>query len=137
MNDIFVDTGAFLGAILQKDQHRTVALHAWEELNSLPFRLISTEHVLDEVATFLVRASLPSVASKWLKLQMSSSVVDWTITSKQDLIDAARWFEKFVDQRLSFTDAISFAIMKRRDIHRVFGFDHHFSLAGFELWPGQ
>jgi hypothetical protein len=43
--------------------------------------------------------------------------------------------EKFSDQKLSFTDCLSFSLMRREGIPSVFGFDHHFALAGYELWP--
>jgi predicted nucleic acid-binding protein len=41
----------------------------------------------------------------------------------------------FGDQAVSFTDALSFAVMRRMRIERAFSFDRHFALAGFELWP--
>jgi predicted nucleic acid-binding protein len=43
--------------------------------------------------------------------------------------------DKFGDQQLSFTDYLSFTLMRRNGIQVVFGFDGHFELAGFELWP--
>jgi len=33
------------------------------------------------------------------------------------------------------TDCLSFALMRREGIGAVFGFDHHFERAGFEMWP--
>ena len=44
-------------------------------------------------------------------------------------------FRKFADQRVSFTDCVSFALMRRYGIAKAFGFDRHFVHAGFELWP--
>ena len=40
----------------------------------------------------------------------------------------------FSDQKLSCTDSPSFALMRREGLETVFGFDHHFTLAGFEHW---
>jgi hypothetical protein len=56
-------------------------------------------------------------------------------TSREDWHDALRWLEKFSDQKLSFTDCLSFSLMRREGIPSVFGFDRHFALAGYELWP--
>jgi len=39
------------------------------------------------------------------------------------------------NQKLSCTDSLSLALMRREGLETVFGFDHHFTLAGFELWP--
>ncbi len=44
--------------------------------------------------------------------------------------------EKYSDQRLTFTDCLSFGAMKARRIERVFGFDEDFRIAGFLLVPG-
>jgi uncharacterized protein len=38
---------------------------------------------------------------------------------------------KYSDQRVSFTDCISFVLMKRERVKIAFTFDRHFSLAGF------
>jgi len=46
-----------------------------------------------------------------------------------------RFFQKYADQKVSFTDCISFAMMKRLQIKQVFTFDYHFSLAGFDVFP--
>jgi predicted nucleic acid-binding protein len=39
------------------------------------------------------------------------------------------------DQRVQFADCVSFVMMRRYRPKRVFGFDRHFAMAGFELWP--
>jgi predicted nucleic acid-binding protein len=38
---------------------------------------------------------------------------------------------KYVDQDFSYTDAVSFVIMKRQKIKKAFCFDKHFVTAGF------
>jgi predicted nucleic acid-binding protein len=43
---------------------------------------------------------------------------------------------KFSDQKVNFTDALSFVLMKRANITEAFTFDHHFSIAGFQVCPG-
>jgi predicted nucleic acid-binding protein len=49
---------------------------------------------------------------------------------------AVELLEKFADQKLSFTDAVSFALMRRHRLARAFTFDRHFARAGFEIVPG-
>ena len=39
--------------------------------------------------------------------------------------------------KVSFTDCISFVLMRKRQIKRVFAFDRHFMHAGFTLWPAD
>ena len=40
---------------------------------------------------------------------------------------------KYADQRVTFTDCVSFAIMRRRRIRTAFTFDRHFEARGFEV----
>jgi len=42
---------------------------------------------------------------------------------------------KYSDQDFSYTDAVSFAIMKRQKIIKAFSFDKHFVIAGFINLP--
>ena len=45
--------------------------------------------------------------------------------------------EKFDDKDLSYTDCISFVVMRARGLRRSFTFDQHFRDAGFVLWPSR
>ena len=42
---------------------------------------------------------------------------------------------KYQDQDFSYTDAVSFAVMKHYEIRQAFSFDEHFITAGFILIP--
>jgi predicted nucleic acid-binding protein len=44
---------------------------------------------------------------------------------------------RFHDQKLSYVDAFSIALIQSRpDIDAVFAFDHHMALAGLPVLPG-
>ena len=43
--------------------------------------------------------------------------------------------EKFADQGIGFIDCVSIVLMRQRRLTSVFGFDKHFEIAGFKLWP--
>ena len=49
--------------------------------------------------------------------------------------EAERILTRFFDQDFSFADAVSFAVMRQRNISAAFAFDRHFLTAGFELLP--
>lgn len=53
----------------------------------------------------------------------------------EDELQALDMWEKYADQDLSFTDCISFSLMRSNKIKRVFSFDRHFEFAGFKLLP--
>lgn len=44
-----------------------------------------------------------------------------------------KWLERFDDQDISFTDAISFAVMSERGIEEALTLDRHFAAAGFRV----
>ena len=103
---IFVDTGAFLARHLANDQHHEAAAAGWRRL-----------------AAERARALLASTALTILRPEA------------RDENEALRWLEKLGNQAVSFTDCVSFALMKRHRLPRAFGFDRHFIAAGFSLWP--
>jgi len=48
---------------------------------------------------------------------------------------AARgWLTRLPDQRVSYTDAVSFAVMEAARCTTALSFDQDFTLAGFRLW---
>jgi len=59
---IFVDTGAFLARYLARDQHHAFARKAWQQLPSRPWRVLTSNFVLDETFTLLARWATPDFA---------------------------------------------------------------------------
>lgn len=49
-------------------------------------------------------------------------------------MEAVEFFEKYADQHVGFLDCISFALMRRHRVQRVFTFDRHFDQAGFDIF---
>lgn len=47
-----------------------------------------------------------------------------------------QWLARFHDQRFSFTDAVSFVVMRELGIHDAITLDRHFATAGFNMMPG-
>ncbi|MFP4358633.1 MAG: type II toxin-antitoxin system VapC family toxin [Puniceicoccaceae bacterium] len=133
MKKLFVDTGAFLAKEIRRDQHHAEAVDGWQQLAEIPEVLYTSEHCMDETATLLARRTSYAFAGKWGADVLSSGI---TVLQAQrdDWTDAFRLMRKFADQNVSFTDCLSFRLMKRHRIRSVFGFDHHFTAAGFGLW---
>jgi predicted nucleic acid-binding protein len=132
---IFIDTGAFLARYLRKDQNHRSALAVWEKLGSKPEICVTSNFVLDETFTLLGRRAGYSFAVQRAKNIYASQAFTICRPDKEDEIKALQIFSKYADQHVSFTDCISFVLMKREKINRVFSFDRHFKLAGFHLIP--
>lgn len=133
MKKIFVDTGAFLAKEIQRDQHHSEAFENWGGLSQAADLLYTSEHCIDETATLLARRTNYAFAASW-GADLLSSGITVLRADPADWESGFRLMRKFADQGVSFTDCLSFALMKRQHIHWVFGFDRHFSAAGFRLW---
>ena len=132
---IFIDAGAFLARHLRHDQYHRSALAVWEKLGSNNESCFTSNFVLDETFTLLARRAGYDFAVQRANNIYSSQALNIFRPDKKDELNAIKYFGKYADQRVSFTDCISFALMRREKIHRVFSFDRHFEMAGFDLVP--
>jgi len=133
---IFIDTGAFLALEDESDQYHDSAIQFREQvLRSSSYELITTSYILDETLTLLrfrlgIRASIG-----FSKRIRTSKVVQIVHVSREIEEEALDLFERYEDKSFSFTDCVSFVVMKILDLHEVFGFDQHFSQMGFVQKP--
>jgi predicted nucleic acid-binding protein len=132
---IYLDTGAFLARYLARDQHHKKAVAAWSEIGRGGLRCFTSNFVLDETFTLLGRRAGYRFAAQRARLLYSSRVLTILRPGREDELEAIEDFEKFADQKVSFTDCISWTLMRRNKLRRTFSFDEHYRMAGFELWP--
>jgi predicted nucleic acid-binding protein len=133
---IFIDTGAFVARFVVRDQFHDEAVLAWDQLRDSELGCVTSNFVLDETFTLLARRTSYRFAAQRARNLLTSDQLEILRPGQDDELQALARFEKFADQRVSFTDCVSFELMKSRRVQRVFSFDRHFALAGFEMWPG-
>ena len=85
--------------------------------------------------TLLGRRTGYAFASARARAILSSATITILRPGKYDEIEAVKVFEKYADQSLSYTDCISFVLMRSHKIKRAFTFDKHFQMAGFTSIP--
>lgn len=130
---IFIDTGAFLARHLKGDQYHKKSLKLWATLEKKGLRCATSNAVLYETLTLMGRrASYSFAAERARHIYASRSLAIW-YPAPEDEQAAIGYFEKFSDQKVSFVDCLSFALLKRHGVGNVFTFDRHFALAGFSL----
>jgi uncharacterized protein len=133
---IFVDTGAWYAAEVEDDVNHAAARKFLVQLSKGTHGVaVTTVYVLDEAMTLLrSRRDLPSAASFLDKVRSSSSVkiawVDESLFEKG--LDV---FRKSEGRKWSFTDCMSFALMRQLSVTDAFAFDKHFKEAGFAVFP--
>ncbi len=132
---IFVDTGPFLARHVAKDQFHSKAIRCWKAAAKGGEALFTSSFVLDETFTLLARRTSYAFAADRAEAILASRVLMILRPDLRDEASALPLFRKLADQEVSFTDCISFVLMRRHRISRAFTFDRHFVAAGFTVWP--
>jgi predicted nucleic acid-binding protein len=132
---IFIDTGAFLARYVPHDEHHKRAKRAWSGIERNRVRCFTSNFVLDETFTLLGRRSSYAFAAERARALLASTALTILRPETADEVKAVDLFAKFADQKVSFTDCVSFSLMRRHGLNRAFTFDRHFADAGFELVP--
>ncbi|WP_295544351.1 PIN domain-containing protein [uncultured Thiohalocapsa sp.] len=131
---IFIDTGAFLARHLSRDQHHAEAVAGWQALANAEQACSTSNFVLDELLTLLGRRAGFTFAAERARALYASSVLTILRPDRDCEVAAIAWMERYADQRVSFTDCVSFELMHNHRIDTAFTFDRHFELAGFRRW---
>ena len=131
---IFIDTGPFLGRHVARDQYHETAVAGFSRLEADRLPIVTSNFVLDETFTLLGRVAGHRFAAARARAIYGSEALTILRPGREEEIEALDLFEKFADQGVSYTDCISFVLMRRNRIRRVFTFDQHFARAGFDVW---
>jgi len=135
MRRLFVDTSGWVALNDQRDARHAVAKGAFATLLEQPLRLISTDFVLDETLSFLLRRTGHAATVRFGNATRRDPVADWIHVD--EAVWAAAWalFVRYDDKDFSFTDCTSFAVMRSLGLIEAFTFDEHFRQAGYQMWP--
>ena len=134
-NTLFVDTGAWYALADRSDQHHYEAVEIYPKLLSNNLPLKTTNLIIAETYILIRRAIGYQAAIVFLE-NIASSPRVIKIYSDSILEEAAESIlRQYQDQDFSYTDAVSFVVMKQIGITEAFSFDKHFVTAGFTLIP--
>jgi len=132
---IFVDTGAWFALADKSDEHHQPAIDIFPKLLKSYHHLTTTNLVIAETYILIRRTIGHSPAITFLE-NIDASPRIMKMYSDRDLEKKAEdILRKYQDQDFSFTDAVSFVVMKQLRIPEAFSFDQHFVTAGFTLSP--
>lgn len=130
---VFIDTGAFIAMAFKKDSKHGAAKKIFEEIGN-KYPQITTNMVISEAYTFLRYEVNYHTAISFLKSVKRAEeygYLEIIYTNRKIESKAFGLLEKFKDQDLSYTDAVSFAIILQSErIQDIFTFDHHFYITG-------
>jgi predicted nucleic acid-binding protein len=128
---LFIDTSAFYALEDASDEHHgeALAIQRWC-LRRRPL-LFTSHHVLDESVTLIGARLDPGRAVRFARSLLASRVIQIVRTDEVLEQAALNVYQRLNDGRVSFTDCLSFAVMRALDIPVAFAFDRHFARAGF------
>jgi predicted nucleic acid-binding protein len=130
-SDVFMDSAGFLALWDTGDEHHTAASRLQEELAGNRRRFLTTEYIVDETITLLLIRHSHTAAADFLDTVERSEALRLEWIGPERFHAAAGLFRRHADKQWSFTDCVSFMIMRELRIRDAFTTDHHFRQAGF------
>jgi hypothetical protein len=133
--ELFVDTGAWVALADQDDKYHERAAREYPDLLKRYRQLVTTSLVVAEVYIILRKALGHAPAIAFLESVRSSPRIEKVQSAEELEMEAENILRRYSDQDFSYTDAVSFALMRQRDIDTAFAFDKHFLIAGSSMVP--
>lgn len=136
---VFVDTSAWIDLMNKKELHHAAAVAFHQGLSPSTLRITSWG-IVSETFTWIRYHIGYREASRWLDLKDSlekQGFLQIVFPDYQMEPGVKRVLDRFHDQKLSYVDAFSIALVQSHpDIDAIFAFDHHLALAGLPVLPG-
>jgi predicted nucleic acid-binding protein len=129
---VFVDTSAWFAFANRGDPEYRAVRTAMGSLDGL---LVTSNFVFDEIVTLCLYRLGHEAAMRVGQSLLDASAVDLIRATPADERHAWELFRRRVDEEFSFTDCVSFVMMRRLGIERAVALDDDFRREGFEVVP--
>lgn len=131
MTLVFVDTSAWFAFVNRADPDHDAVRRAIESSD----RLVTSDGVFDETVTLCLYRLGHETAVKVGETLRNPRVVDLVRGEPADETAAWKLFARRPDKTYSFTDCLSFVMMRRLGLNRAIALDDDFRREGFEVLP--
>ena len=130
--EAFVDTSGFYALLVGGDGKHEKATTWLEKAESARQLAATTDYVLDETATLLKSKGHGHLLKGFFERLEGSDVIriEWTEAGR--FRRAKEFFLRHDDHGYSFTDCVSFVVMKELSLLEALSTDKHFKEAGFK-----
>jgi predicted nucleic acid-binding protein len=135
LDDIFVDTSAWIALADKDDSHHIEAASSYPSIFKNHKTLVTSNLVIAETYIILLKELRHKTAIEFLERVKASPRILKIYSNENIETEAEGILVKYVDQDFSYADAVSFVIMKRQKIRKAFCFDKHFVTVGFTNIP--
>lgn len=126
-----MDSSGFFALLNKRDDRHTEARKALAGLAVQGRKAVTTDYVLDESATLLRSRGFFNYAALLLENIRFSDACRIVHVTTQHFNAAATLFLRYHDQDFSFTDCVSFVVMREFHLKDALSKDRDFKAAGF------
>jgi uncharacterized protein len=132
-SELFVDASAWIALTETDDKHHKEAQKAFTRAVQDYDKLVTTNLVVAETHAILRRDLGHSSSMQFLDGTRKSLRLNYVYANEELEGKAVEILRKYRDHAFSYTDAVSFAVMKQGGITDVFAYDEHFRVMGFRV----
>ena len=132
-NAVLIDTSAIIALNDPKDQYHNSAVDFFKtRINTVQWVVLNaTKHETFTAARYSYNFEKAIKIYEYLSNEEICQLSFKEIDEQESL----NLLKKYKDEKLSFHDALCASIMMRVGLYRVFTFDHHFTVIGFDVFP--
>jgi len=132
---LFVDSSAWLAFVSRSDGRHADAARIFDRVRGDATPLLTTTLVLAEVHRLILHRAGVRPATAFLRHLDATPAVELVCPDRAAHEAARQWIDRLPDHPITYTDAVSFAVMQHRRVDAALTFDRHFVLAGFRTLP--
>lgn len=134
---VLVDSGAWIGLIRARDTRHEEAEEHFQRAVRERVPLLTTNLILAEVQRFVLFQAGARAAAFVLQRIEASARLSIEFAGREHHAAALAWLARLGERKITYTDAISFAVMEQHGCRAAMSFDADFTHAGFTLWPAR
>jgi hypothetical protein len=129
--ETFVDTSGFYSLLVQRDDRHSEAVTILSASGTKRRRFLTTDYVLDETATLLKARGYNHLLQAFFDSVLTSKACTIRWTDVEAFDEARVYCLKHSDHSWSFTDCLSFVVMRKLRLREALTKDAHFTEAGY------
>lgn len=133
---VFVDSGPWIALASARDGRHAEADRLFRGALARRLPLVTTSLVIAESHRLLLFRAGRAVARAFLDRVDRSPALRLECASVERHRRARHWLERLADQTITYTDAVSFAVVEETRCASVLTFDDDFTVAGFRRFAG-
>jgi len=134
---IFVDTWAWVGMAVKRDQYHALVMKTHSQLRKARRKYVTSDYILSELITYLYAVAPVPTAERFINSLLSNvdaGRCDLVTISAAQFRRAWQLRQKYHDKPdISFVDFTSMVVMQDLGISEVFAGDAHFEQVGLGL----